>query len=510
MMLDGNGKIHTLDALAHTLAALKKKGKKIVHCHGVFDLMHPGHILHFQAAKKHGDVLVVTLTPDQYVNKGPNRPVFNNNLRLQSIAALECVDFVALNEWPTAVQTILKLKPNIYIKGQDYADDKQDLTGKIKDEMNAVKKVGGKMAFTNEETFSSSSLINRFFSTLPSATEEYLHRFRKKYTADHVISHLKSLASLRVLVIGEAILDQYCYCQPLGKSPKETIVASKFLSQENFAGGTLAIANHLSGFCRSVSLVTPVGNDAASTKFFKEKLLKNIKLFPLRTEGRPTVTKLRYVEPNFLTKMFEIQYLDDEPLPRGLEQHCVEILREQLPKHDMVVVADFGHGFLTERLRNEIGSLSDSLCVNTQTNSANLGFNPATKYRDVKFVSIDEPEMKLALRTKYGNIEDMAVELKRQIKAETLLVSRGPNGSLVIAPDGKTYVTPVMSTRVVDRTGAGDALFSLTSPCVFKNMPPEVVGFIGNCAGAMKVGTVCNRDPINFPGLAKFIASLLK
>lgn len=106
-------KIHPLDSLAEKLASLRKKGQKIVLCHGVFDLLHPGHILYFQAARKNGDVLVVTVTQDQYVNKGPGRPVFSQRLRMESIAALECVDYVALNQWPTAVETILKLRPNV-------------------------------------------------------------------------------------------------------------------------------------------------------------------------------------------------------------------------------------------------------------------------------------------------------------------------------------------------------------------------------------------------------------
>ena len=93
-------KIVTLDELEKTVANLKKHGKTVVMCHGVFDLLHPGHIMHFEAAKREGDVLIVTLTKDQYVGKGPGRPVFNQRLRAESIASLGCVDYVAINEWP--------------------------------------------------------------------------------------------------------------------------------------------------------------------------------------------------------------------------------------------------------------------------------------------------------------------------------------------------------------------------------------------------------------------------
>jgi len=503
-------KVKSIPELALILAALRKKKKRIVLCHGVFDLLHPGHILYFQAARKHGDVLVVTVTPDALVNKGPNRPVFNQRLRLESIAALESVDFVALNTGPTAVNTILKLRPHVYAKGQDYANAASDLTGQIRNEMAAVKRVGGKTVFTNERMFSSSNLINRFFNVLPMATQQYLSRFRSRYSAKDVIGHLRRLSNLRVLVVGEAILDQYCYCHPLGKSPKDTNVASRFLSEENFAGGSIAVANHLAGFCSKVTLVSPVGREPSTVNFFRNKLQKNVRFLALKNADRPTVTKRRFVEPNFLTKMFEVQYLDDTPLPAAMEQQAIEILRQQLFRHDLVVVTDYGHGFLTQRLRQEIGSMAKFLCVNTQTNSANLGFNPATKYHEIDYVAIDEPELHLALRTQYGDVSTIAQELRHQIQSRVLLVSRGPNGSIIIGEDGTLHETPVMSTRVIDRTGAGDAVFAVTSACVFKKVPPEIVGFIGNCVGAMAVEIVCNREPINPVALSQFIAGILK
>ena len=112
-------KIVLLDDLGTILKAINSN-KKIVHCHGVFDLMHPGHIKHLKAAKSFGDILVVTVTPDEFVNKGPGRPVYNQNDRIESLAGLSFVDFVALNKWPEARQAIRMLRPHIFVKGQDY------------------------------------------------------------------------------------------------------------------------------------------------------------------------------------------------------------------------------------------------------------------------------------------------------------------------------------------------------------------------------------------------------
>ena len=155
-------KILELDVLAEKLADLKSRGKKIVHCHGCFDMMHPGHIKYFQASKEMGDVLVVTVTPDQFVDKGPDRPVFDQNLRAESIAALESVDYVAVNRWPTAEETLRLLLPNYYVKGQEF-EKLQDKTGKIQKEVEVVREIKAEMRFTHETVFSSSKLIKERF-----------------------------------------------------------------------------------------------------------------------------------------------------------------------------------------------------------------------------------------------------------------------------------------------------------------------------------------------------------
>lgn len=155
-------KILEMEELAKKLHGLKSQGKKIVLCHGCFDLMHPGHIKYFQASKKMGDILVVTVSPDIYVDKGDGRPVYNQTLRAESIAALECVDYVAINKWPTAVETLRLLRPHIYVKGQEF-ENKDDKTGKLQQEQAVLVEIGAEMRYTHEVVFSSTKLINQYF-----------------------------------------------------------------------------------------------------------------------------------------------------------------------------------------------------------------------------------------------------------------------------------------------------------------------------------------------------------
>src|SRR6516162_4061124 len=176
-----NSKILNVHELAVVVAGLKAAGKVVVQCHGVFDLMHIGHIKHFESAKRLGDVLVVTVTPDRYVNKGPNRPVFTESHRAWSIGALACVDYVAINQWPMATDTIRLLKPNIFVKGSEYRDAAKDRTGAISAEEHAIEEVGGRIAFTDDVVFSSSTLLNRHFGLFPERTEQFLATFSAKH-----------------------------------------------------------------------------------------------------------------------------------------------------------------------------------------------------------------------------------------------------------------------------------------------------------------------------------------
>ncbi len=156
------GKVIELEELAMCLDGLRKACMKIVHCHGCFDLMHPGHIKHFQAAKKMGHILVVTVTPDCHVDKGPGRPAFNETLRVESIAALECVDYAAINKWPTAEETLRLLRPAVYVKGQEFNTGK-DETGKLQKELKVLEEIGCQMDFTYDVVFSSTRLLNQYF-----------------------------------------------------------------------------------------------------------------------------------------------------------------------------------------------------------------------------------------------------------------------------------------------------------------------------------------------------------
>ena len=179
-------KVKDLNEISSLIDQERRKGNKIVQCHGVFDLLHPGHIRHFKEAKKQGDKLVVSLTPDKFVNKGPGRPAFNEALRLETLSSLNCIDYVVLNDAEDAVPIINKIKPDIYVKGNEYADINSDITGKISDETLAVEKNKGKVFHTNDIVFSSSSLINSYIDPLPPSTKKHIDKIKQEFSFSEI------------------------------------------------------------------------------------------------------------------------------------------------------------------------------------------------------------------------------------------------------------------------------------------------------------------------------------
>lgn len=502
-------KVQELENLARILSEKREEGAKIAHCHGVFDLLHIGHIRHFEAAKKNADVLVVTLTPDRYVNKGPHRPAFPETLRAEAVAALDFVDYVAVNHWPTAVPTIELLKPHFYVKGSDYKKAAEDVTGGIMAEEAAIQKVGGELVFTDEITFSSSKLINQHFSSFSKEVTDYLSDFSKRYSAGDVNNYIHGSKSLKVLCVGDTIIDEYQYCEAIGKSSKEPMLALKRLSTEKFVGGVLAVANHVASFCDQVGLMTLLGSEHSQENFIRESLKENIRSTFLQRSASPTIVKRRFVESYFFTKMMELYEINDALMdPQDNDRLC-QVLEQEVPKYDAVIVADFGHGMMTKEAISILCEKAKFLAVNAQTNAGNVGYQSVQKYKRADFISMAENEIRMETRDRRGELKTMILDLAKKIDCPQISVTRGKYGCISYNRNEGFFETPALAGQVLDRMGAGDSYFALTALQVARQVPTEVVGFIGNAVGAQAVATVGHRRFIERIPLLKQIESLL-
>lgn len=505
-----NHKIRDLEELAQLLGSARAEGKRVVHCHGVFDLLHIGHIRHFQQAKAMGDILVVTATPDRYVNKGPGRPAFHETLRAEALAALDCVDYVAINKWPQAVKTIELLRPDYYVKGSDYKDAQDDRTGGIALETAAVRSAGGELVLTDDVTFSSSHLINRHLPVFPPEVAEHLTSLSQRYTAGQVIRYLEGARSLKVLVFGETIIDEYQHCNVIGKSSKEPILAARYLSTEKFAGGVLAVANNVANFCDQVTLVTSLGANNPQEDFVRKNLNPNVKANFLYKENSPTIVKRRFLESHLMQKLFEVYEINDDELDEVQGAELVARLEEQAPQHDVVLVVDYGHGLINSSAVGALCRTAPFLVVNTQSNAGNRGFNTISKYPRADYVCLSADEIALEERNRRGDLRKMILSVSRKLDCSRVMVTRSKEGNTCYGREEGFCESPALAHHVVDRVGAGDAVLALTSLCVAQGAPIDIVGFIGNTAGAAAVATVGHRDSIHPLPLFRHIEALLK
>ncbi|MCK5612800.1 adenylyltransferase/cytidyltransferase family protein [Candidatus Pacearchaeota archaeon] len=488
---------------------LKATGTTIVLCHGVFDLLHIGHIRYLRQARKFGDVLVVTITMDQYVDKGPHRPAFPQELRAEGIASLDCIDFVAINEWSTAEETLRRLRPNYYVKGAEFKDMTSDLTGKIGRESDVLREVGAKLVFAEDIVYSSSNLINRYLSTFSEEVNDFLTLFRSRYSLSDILETIDKMASLKVMVVGDTILDEYQYCTALGISSKDPTIALKYQSQEIFAGGVLAVANQVANFVDNVQLVTLLGDKNRSEKFIRSQLDPKVTPYFITQPNSPTLVKRRFIDGYSFNKLFEVYEMDDSGLPAEEDDRLCNWLSEQLPRYDLVIVADFGHGAVSEKMVEVLSSQAPYLAINTQANAGNRGYHAVTRYPRADFVSLASHEMQLATQTKYGNERILADQLARQLGCKHFVVTLGRRGCIVW--DGANNVeVPAFAQDVIDRIGAGDAFFSITSLASKLSAPIEILGFLGNVVGAEAVRVLGNQKSIEKMSIKKHLTSLLK
>jgi len=504
-------KIKSLDAIGEIAAKARAEGRTVGLCHGVFDLVHLGHVRHLQMARDECDILVVTITTDSLVNKGPGRPIFTENLRAEMLGALEYVDYVGISREPSAEAVLDIIKPSAYVKGSDYEVADEDITGKIVHERAAVERHGGRLVFTNDITFSSSELINKYMDVHDDALREYLDTRRTDGTEKKLNNALESVSNMRVLLVGDAIIDEYQYVRAMAKAPKENMIATHSKYGEIFAGGVLAAANHVADFCAEVEVITVLGRKNSFEDLIRDQLKPNVKLTIIYRDNAPTTRKSRYIDEGYMRKLFEVYDFDDTPPDAALEKEISDTIAANIERADVVIATDFGHGMLTQPSIDVLQEKSRFLAVNTQTNSANLGFNLITKYTKCDFVCIDAPEAQLAAGDRYSDIETVVMNnLSKRIDCDRFIITHGQHGCVTFE-SGKTPARiPAFTRTVVDTVGAGDAFLAISSPLVAAGTPIELAGFVGNAAGAIKVGIVGHRRSIEKVPLSRYITTLLK
>ena len=294
-------KIISIEEFAILREKFRKEGKKVIHCHGVFDLLHPGHIAHLEEAKGLGDILVASVTSSSYVNKGPGRPFFSDELRMKSLAALECVNYVILSKDSTPLKIFEFIQPDLYVKGKEYEKPEDDITQNISREAERVKFYGGSIYFTDKITFSSTKLLNENFPVFSPDVKDYLRSLSSEYSLQDITKMVDNLRNIKVMVIGDIIIDEYVFCNVQGLVSKDRALSARHIKAEQYLGGALAVARHLASFVDNITVCSMIGTEPSGIyKTIIDNLNGSIQLDLLSDPNYCTAVKRRYIEKQSL------------------------------------------------------------------------------------------------------------------------------------------------------------------------------------------------------------------
>jgi len=492
-------KIITADQFASWAVLASAQSTRIVLTYGRYETLHIGHIRHLRQARQLGGALVVVLSPDTAFPKG-GLPI-PDTLRAEALTHLDCVDVVVLGV--DLAEVMSRVRPAVYAS---MGDDDIVLNRNTEE---LCRKFAIPFQHTGNPDFESTLGINRFLSEFGEEVREYLGLFRSRYSLQQVEQVLDDMSRLKVAVIGDTIIDEYCYCDTLGVSSKDPILALRYRSNDLFAGGIVAVANHVANFAAEVGLFTVLGEHDSYRDFIDSKLNPRIRPHFATQENAPTVRKRRYIQGYSQHKIVEIYFMEDTGLSEERDEAFCNTVAAALADYDLVIVADFGHGAISPRMRRMLEERAAFLAVNAQANSGNRGFHTISKFTRADYVSIAEHEMRLEMLDMRGNVGQMIDTLAPQLSCDSFVVTRGKRGSTIRSRDGQHITVPAFATKIVDRIGAGDAFLSVTALAAKLAAPPELICFIGNVVGALAVEVLGNQKSIDKASVKRHAASLL-
>ena len=483
---------------------LRDSNKKIVLAYGHFDFFHIGHMRFLELAKQEGDILIVCISPDKDLGSE-----FDETARLQAISIVPSVDYVMVNLFGDIEQLLKNVSPSIYVKGNEFNLLKDPVRMKAFEiEKNACKKANVELVCVDYQGESSTDQINTFLSSFTDELQQYLTMFKQRNDLSQLKQVITNCEPLKVAVIGDTILDEYRYCQPLGTSSKDSILTVQHESSDVFAGGILAIANHVANFSNHVDLFTSVGQNTEEQTFINSQLSDKITKHFIPSNSNETLRKIKYIDQYSLQKIFGV-YVMNAVNNNDEDDALYQQLKDTLNRYDVVIVADFGHGTISPKCRELISNESKFLALNTQANAGNKRIHTISRYKSANFISISESELRLDVRDFDADIRPICLESSKRMNTDYLVVTRGHKGSSIIEKSGKFFTIPAFKSNVVDRIGSGDAFLSITSLLASMNVSSEVMGVIGNAVGALAVGIVGNKDSVGRDDLMAYLDSLM-
>jgi rfaE bifunctional protein kinase chain/domain/rfaE bifunctional protein nucleotidyltransferase chain/domain len=486
-----SNKVLTLEALIELRTGLHDDGLKLVQCHGCFDIVHPGHIRHLQFAAAQGDRLIVSITADAFVNKGPDRPMFSHDLRAENLAALEFVDWVYVHHESTAVELLSKIKPDIYIKGAEYAQ-KQD--PRFADEREVVEANNGRVVFSSGDVvYSSSAIVDSILGT--SRTSPGIAGFAQvaqdfDLSTGRIAKTLNAASGKRVVVVGETILDSYTHCHWPEIADEHPMLSLRPVSTEHFDGGAAIIAQHLAGLGVKPILCTPIPVGFDATELVGRLEQRGIKVIAIEFDGLMPAKQRFIVGRDKVMKLDRTGQMNLDAAQRAsLVGQVLEIERI-----DAVVLADFGLGMFEHGVGSElIAGMRDR--VELIVGDVSGTRSSLCSMHDVDVLCPSEAELRHAMNDQDSPILELAERLIEKAGTRSVVVTLGHDGLMVVGSDGVVTRLPALSQDPIDVLGCGDALLASLSVSMLGGGGIVESAYTGSIAAAV-AGSVMGNLPV--------------
>ena len=427
------------------------KGQVIGLCHGVFDVIHHGHLEHFASARNQCDFLIVSLTCDKYVNKSASGPFHSELKRLQMVAALEIVDAVYVNYKKTSDEVLRLLQPHKYFKGIDYVEQ-LETNPDLQAEKTTCEEFGGELVFTSTTKLSSTYLINNYLDPKRKEVAQFIRDNNITLTNEEIGNVFKRIGSVAVDLFGETIEDKYCFGKLTGISSKFTAPSFLVTSETSMLGGVAALVPLLEIFGCKSNVVMP--------KRLKRSGFERLNSVTLNYNNIVEVQKRRFISERNKERLFEdVKVLAGE---KTAQKKTLDLIYKS--QANCILAYDFGHGFFDGVNHQEIKEIP-FFAVNVQSNSTNYPFNDCSKYPDYSALTLDERELRLTLREDKAEIEELIkLFLRRFVRAEPRyhFFTFGEKGAAAHF-NGQLVFCPATVSAAIDATGSGDVFHLIAS-----------------------------------------------
>jgi len=474
-------KIISLDDLTAVLPWENRK-KKVILCHGVFDLVHPGHVRHLVYAKSKADVLVVSITADGHINKGQYRPHIPQQIRALNLAAFEMVDFVLIDDKPTPLDLIGKLKPDFLAKGFEYGEMSNSNTVL---EQETLFKYGGKIIFTpGDVVYSSSSIINSEKETFGRQNLGLILE-SEKIEIGEIIKTIDSKKMPRVLVIGDSIVDTILECTSIGGQIKTPTLSVKLDKTTDYVGGAGIVAAHLRGTGANVDFLSVIGDDQGG-KFLSSELRKfGVNCHLLVDDTRPTTVKKVYVSNSH--RLLKVDTVDNRPISSEIFERIIESMSKL--EYDIAVLCDFRHGIFTkEKIPKLVKSIPlDKFKVADSQVASRWG--NILDFKNFDLITPNEREGRFSLGDQESTVVNLTLELCEKSSAKNIILKLGSRGSMSASQHSThskgIFSLPSLTNSAVDPVGAGDALLAYATLTLFLTGDVNSANLVGATAASL-------------------------